>query len=66
MGKSSLVIPEPLSVICNILIPPSLAITSMTVEPASMEFSRSSFKAFTGETMISPAAIRFTTVGSKA
>lgn len=36
----------------------------MAVEPASMEFSIISFKAFIGATMISPAAILLTTSGS--
>ena len=38
----------------------------MDVEPASTEFSISSFRAWTGATMISPAAILLTTFWSRA
>lgn len=58
--------PCPLSVICNSFKPPSLARISMLVEPASTAFSINSFKACTGATMISPAAILLTTSCSRA
>ncbi len=58
--------PWPLSVICRSFKPPSLTRTSREVEPASTEFSMSSFSACTGATMISPAAILLTTSGSRA
>lgn len=60
------VMPCPLSVICNSFKPPSLARISMLVEPASTAFSINSFKACTGATMISPAAILLTTSWSRA
>lgn len=59
-------IPWPLSVICRSFRPPSLTAISIDVEPASTEFSISSFRAFTGATIISPAAIRFTTSSPRA
>lgn len=58
--------PCPLSVICNSFKPPSLTKISMLVEPASTAFSINSFKACTGATIISPAAILFTTSWSRA
>lgn len=58
--------PWPLSVICSSFRPPSLTTTSSAVDPASTEFSINSFKAWTGATMISPAAILFTTSGLSA
>jgi hypothetical protein len=62
MGRSDLSIPDPLSVICKSLTPPSLTKTSMFVAPASIEFSNISFSALAGAIMISPAAILLTTV----
>jgi hypothetical protein len=59
-------IPHPLSVICKSFNPPSLARISREVEPASTAFSMSSFRALTGATMISPAAILLTTSISRA
>lgn len=59
-------IPQPLSVICSSFRPPSLTSISRDVEPASTAFSMSSFRACTGATIISPAAILLTTSGSKA
>lgn len=53
--------PEPLSVICSNFRPPSFTRTSSDVEPASTAFSINSFSAWTGATMISPAAILLTT-----
>ena len=72
MGKSSFYcqhrlirrvtrMPCPLSVIWSNLRPPSLMRMSIWVDPASMEFSMSSFSAFDGRWMISPAAILSTT-----
>lgn len=58
--------PCPLSVICNSFKPPSLARISMLVEPASTAFSINSFKAWTGATIISPAAILLITSWSRA
>lgn len=58
--------PEPLSVICSSFSPPSLTEISIEVEPASTAFSISSLSALTGATMISPAAILFTTFWSRA
>lgn len=58
--------PCPLSIICNSFKPPSLTRISMLVEPASTAFSINSFRACTGATMISPAAILFTTSWSRA
>jgi hypothetical protein len=58
--------PQPLSVICNSFNPPSLTRISSDVEPASTAFSISSFRACTGATIISPAAILLTTFGSSA
>lgn len=59
-------IPLPLSVIWSSLSPPSFTKTSRDVEPASTAFSINSFSACMGATMISPAAILFTTSGSRA
>jgi hypothetical protein len=53
--------PWPLSVIWRSFRPPSLTRISICVDPASMEFSMSSFNAFEGRWMISPAAILSTT-----
>lgn len=58
--------PQPLSLIWSNFRPPSLTRTSREVEPASTAFSMSSFNAWTGATMISPAAILFMTSGSRA
>lgn len=57
--------PEPLSVIWSNFKPPSFTETSTVVDPASTEFSINSFKAFTGATMISPAAILLMTSSSR-
>jgi hypothetical protein len=53
--------PCPLSVICKSLRPPSLIRMSICVEFASIEFSMSSFRAFDGRWITSPAAILSTT-----
>lgn len=56
--------PCPLSWICRSLRPPSLTITLMCVDLASMQFSIISLRAFAGRSTTSPAAILFTTVSS--
>ncbi len=56
--------PCPLSVICNSLLPPSLTTTLMEVEPASRLFSSISLSAEAGRWMTSPAAILLTTCSS--
>jgi hypothetical protein len=66
VGGGHTLIPCPLSVIWSSFSPPSLTSTSKEVEPASTEFSMSSFKAWTGATIISPAAILLTTSWSSA
>lgn len=59
--KSSRWIPLPLSWIWISLMPPWLIVMLILVAPASILFSRSSFTAFSGRWITSPAAIRFTT-----
>ena len=56
-GMSSLGIPHPLSVILIKDIPPSFISMVMAVEPASIEFSTSSFTTDEGRSTTSPAAI---------
>lgn len=50
--ESLTLIPDPLSCICSSLIPPSLTVTRIVVEPASSAFSISSFRALAGRWMI--------------
>jgi hypothetical protein len=57
--------PQPVSVTCSSLLPPSLTTTAMLDVPASRLFSSSSFSADAGRWMTSPAATRFTTSGAR-
>ena len=56
--------PQPSSWICSALSPPDRADTVILVDPASKQFSMSSFRADAGRTTTSPAAMRFTTASS--
>ena len=64
IAKSSLLIPVPLSWIFSSLRPPSLTVIWIDVDPASKQFSISSFKALAGLWITSPAAMRLTTTSS--
>ena len=58
-SKSSLLIPEPLSIILILEIPPFCISTVIFVAPASIEFSTNSFTTDAGLSITSPAAILF-------
>ena len=64
-GRSSFVIPSPLSIILIKSIPPLIISISIVVELASIEFSTNSLITELGRSITSPAAILLAINGSK-